>query len=325
MRNLRLVIVAALLAPAVGCNWMKEWREQVRPKSTSRIEPVSAQQLVTYLNDRAARLQSIEYGDTRMRVSGKGIPVPATLDGNLAAVQPRSFRMVSAGRVASAKVDMGSNDELFWVYMQAPGEQPLYVFATHADFEGGRAKLPGGVPFEPDWVMQALGMTTFSPSNAYEEVPVRGSSSSLLQSVPIDEKERTYTLRWPATTPGGREITKEVVFDTEAAGAGRSQIRKHVIRDRKTNKVLAFAEIKAAQTAPAGTDPKTGLPMTVQYPTHVVLRWEEQRFEMDLNLEKAQVNQGVADDAARRALFIRPDIRGATPIDLAKYEFTPPR
>jgi hypothetical protein len=46
---------------------------------------------------------------------------------------------------------------------------------------------------------------------------------------------------------------------------------------------------------------------------------------MDLNLEKAQVNQGVADDAARRALFIRPDIRGATPIDLAKYEFTPPR
>jgi hypothetical protein len=173
--------------------------------------------------------------------------------------------------------------------------------------------------------MQALGMTTFSPNDQYEEVPVRGAAAgALLQTVPIDEKERTYTLRWPTATPTGQPITKEVVFDADAASGTRSQIRKHVIRDRKTNKVLASAEIKAAQTAPAGTDPKSGLPLTVQYPTHVILRWEEQKFEMDLNLDKAQVNQGVAEDPTRRALFIRPDIRGATPVDLAKYEFTPP-
>src|SRR5574338_364221 len=106
MRTLGLVIVAALLSPAVGCNWMKEWREHARPRSTAKIEPVTAQQLVTYLNDRAARLQSIEYGDTRMRVSGKGIPVPATLEGNLAAARPNSFRMVSVARIGSGKVDM---------------------------------------------------------------------------------------------------------------------------------------------------------------------------------------------------------------------------
>ena len=324
MRHLKLVIAAVLLAPAVGCNWMKEWREQARPKSTSSIEPVTAQQLVTYLNGRSARLQSIEYQDVRMRVSGRGM-MSATLDGDLAAAQPRYFKMFGGARVASGKVIMGSNEEQFWLYLDAPGEPPVYVFASHADFESGRAKLPGGIPFEPDWVMQALGMTTFSPDNRYEEVPVRGSSSSLLQTVPIDEKERTYTLRWPATTPGGQAITKEVVFDADAASGTRSQIRRHVIRDRKTSKVLASAEVKAVQSVPAGTDPKTGLALTVQYPTHVVLRWEEQKFEMDLNLEKAQVNQGLADDPTRRALFIRPEIRGATPIDLAKYEFTPTR
>lgn len=322
MRNLKLVIAAALLAPAVGCNWMKEWREQARPKSTSQIEPVSAQQLVTYLNDRAARLQSIEYQDVRMRVSGRGM-MSATLDGDLAAAQPRYFKMFGGARVASGKVIMGSNEEQFWLYLDAPGEPPVYVFAAHTDFESGRAKLPGGIPFEPDWVMQALGMTTFSPNNQYEEIPVRGSSSSLLQTVPIDEKERTYTLRWPATTPGGQAVTKEVVFNTEAASGDRSQVRRHVIRDRKSNKVLASAEIKSAQTAPAGIDPKTGLSMTVQYPTHVVLRWEEQKFEMDMSLDKAQVNQSLADDPTRRALFTRPDIRGTKPIDLAKYEFTP--
>jgi hypothetical protein len=337
MRTLTLIVAAALLSPAVGCNWMKEWRngaDQRGPVGQGKIPEVTPDQLVSYLNDRAARLQSLEYGNTRMRVSGKGIPVPATLDGNLACAQPRNFRMVSSGRVAAAKVDMGSNPEQFWVYVAAPGDAPLYVFASHDDFERGKAKMPGGIPFEPDFVMQALGMTTFAPTNEYEEaaapvsrpatrvslsnppLPPAGSRTS----VPINEKDRTYTLRWRAKTPAGLPVFKEVVFDADAATGTRPQVKKHLIREAAGNKVIASAEIKAAETVRVGTDPKSGVPLAAQYPTHVVLRWEEQKFEMDLLLEKAQVNQA---DTTRAALFTRPDIRGATPIDLAKYEFQP--
>ena len=310
MRTFRLALAAALLSPAVGCNWMKEWREGMnRPTVTGKIPDVTPDQLVTYLNDRASRLQVIEYGDTRVRVSGKGIPVPATLDGNLAAAQPRNFRMVGSGRVAAAKVDMGSNPDQFWVYVAAPGDAPLYVFASHSDFESGKAKMPGGIPFEPDWVMQALGMTVLPPATQY--------------GVTANDKERTYTLGWAATAPGGLQVRKEIVFDVDPATGTRPQVKKHLIRDGRSNKVLASAEVKAAQTVRVGSDPRSGLPLAVQYPTHLILRWEEQRFEMDLTLDKAQVNAGVGDDGPRRALFTRPDIRGATPIDLAKYEFPP--
>ena len=104
------------------------------------LPEVSADVFVNFLNERADRLKTIEFNDTRMRVSGKGIPVPATLDGNLAAAQPRYFRMVSSGRIASAKLDMGSNPQEFWVYVAAPGDTPMYVFASHSDFESGKAK-----------------------------------------------------------------------------------------------------------------------------------------------------------------------------------------
>lgn len=303
MRTLRLLVVATALAPAVGCKWLDEMRgDQGRIRPAGKIPEVSPDRLVTFLNERADRLRSVEYDSTRMRVSGKGIPVPATLDGDLAVAQPRNFRLVSTGRVAAAKVIMGSNDEQFWVYLAAPGDPAMYVYASHDDFASGRAKMPGGLPFEPDWVMQALGMTVYPPTNRYE--------------VSINERERTYTLWWLANSPAG-QVRKEVVFDADAATGSRPQVKRHVIRDPKGG-LIATAEIRSAETVRVGTDPKTGLPLAAQYPTHIVMKWENPRFEMDLSLEKARVNQ--AGDASQ---FARPTIRGTEPIDLARYEFPP--
>ena len=60
-----------------------------------------------------------------------------------------------------------------------------------SDFESGKAQLPGGVPFEPEWVMQALGMTRFPLENQYR--------------VEVDQRARVYKLTWPAKTPGTQE------------------------------------------------------------------------------------------------------------------------
>jgi len=301
-------MLAALVTPSLGCKWVEEMKSsaQAKNKSTDKIQEVHADQLVHFLNERAARMRSVEYSDTRMHVSGKGIPMPATLDGNLAAMQQRMFRMVSSGRVASAKLDMGSNDKEFWVYVAAPGDEPMYVYASHDDYASGRARMPGGIPFEPDWVLQALGMTTFPSTYQY--------------SVAINERDRTYTLSWVAPTPTG-SVRKEIVFDADGATGTRPQVKKHVIRNGKTNAVIAVAEIKSAQTEQIGIVEGTKLPAAIQYPTHIVLKWEDPRFEMDLNLDKATVNASFSEDPSRRGLFARPDIKGARAIDLARYEF----
>lgn len=338
MRRLRLLLCACLLTPAVGCTWMRDTMgvgNRPSNNATGAIPKVTAEQLVGYLNGQAERLKNVNYGEATVSArEGDGLKgviterAYPTLRGRLSASQPRNFRMVATGGLVDAKVDLGSNPDQFWAYLQAPTMQPMYVFASHSDFEANKAKLPGNMPFEPDWVLQALGMTKFPTDAAYEEVsaaatPVStGGGRSPLRAVPVNERDRTYTLRWPATMPNGTQVKKEVIFAADDADASRNepQVRRHLIRDLR-GKLLCSAEIKSARTVPVGgTDPATGRPFVVQYPTEVVLRWEEQKFEMTLKLDSAKVNQEMTQQDMRR-LFDLPNIPGANPVDLAHAKF----
>jgi hypothetical protein len=232
-----------------------------------------------------------------------------TLHGHLAASQPRNFRLKCEG-AAGGNVDLGSNSNQFWAYVHVPASEPMYVYASHVDFETGRAKMPGGMPFEPDWVMQALGMHTFpDPKKFSYAVPK------------LNPSDRTYTLSWQATTPSGLPIQKEVVFDADKAAEGKPQVKKHLIRSAKDNKVICSAEVKSVQTVPAANSDPRGGPVSVQCPTHIVLKWEQQNVELDLMLSGVQVNNPFTDDYLRR-LFTRPENVGAPAYDLSKVEFT---
>ena len=305
MKSARLILCVAVLCPLVGCEWLRsKGGDQNRPRPTGALDPVQPSQLVTYLNERSGRLQSITDADVRV-VAKSGI-MSQTLQCTLYAAQPRNFRMAGDSGAVGAKVDLGSNPDQFWVYAKIPTLDPMFVYASHTDFDTGRAKIPGGIPFEPDWVMQAFGMTTFSPNNRY--------------TVKTDDKARTYTLRWPAVTPGGASVIKEVVFDGDAATGTRPQVKRHVIRDTK-DKVICYAEIKAAKTVQTGGVDAKGLPLAVQYPTSMELKWVEQKFEMDLLVRSAKINEPLTPEKTRY-FFSRPNIPNTKPIDLARYDLS---
>lgn len=336
MSRLRLVLCAVLLTPSVGCTSIREWlgRNQT-PANTGAVPKVTAEQLVGYLNAHADRLQSLTYGS--VGVSGRDGLMEFNLNGHMAASQPRNFRMVvTRGGLINSKVDVGSNEQLFWASaVDVPTVPPMYVFASHADFEQGKARLPGNVPFEPDWVLQALGMKRYPLNAAYEEVTVPDGPATPAgraplppaprKSVPINEKDRTYTLRWPTTTPGGAEVFKEIVFAADDADAARNQpqVKRHLIRDAR-GKVLALAEVKSAHTVPVGgTDPVTKRPYVIQYPTEIELKSDDQKFKLVLRLDAAKVNQPVSPQDAGR-LFDLPNIAGLRPTDLAHARFDSP-
>jgi hypothetical protein len=294
-----LMITGALMLPGVGCSWMQNnLGMRPKPTGTGALPPVQAEQLVGYLNERASRLESITYYHVSLRAFEKGIPTPA-LTGTMGCAQPRNFRLIAKGGLAG-DLDLGSNSDQFWAYVKATGS-PLFIYASYADFESGRAQLPAGMPFEPDWVMQVVGMTTLPPGQNY--------------SVATNDRERTYTLSWSARTPQGMDVKKEIIFEGDAATATRPQVRKHLVKDAKTGKVICTADVKRAQTTQLGTG-------VMQYPTQVSLRWEEQKFEMDLSLSEAKLNEPQsAEMSARR--FQMPRNLGTNPINLAEYRFGP--
>jgi hypothetical protein len=316
MRLARLLLPACLLAPSAGCESFRDWvkRTPRPPVGTGTVQKVTAEQLVGYLNDHAGRLQSLQYGNVTVTASEgdglrKALAENFTAQGSLFAQQPRKFRLsVERGGLVNAKVDTGSNPDQFWAFVDVPGVPKMYVFASHADFQDGKAKLPDGVPFEPDWVMQALGMTTFPPGPAYQ--------------AKTDEKARTHTLFWDARTPGGVPVRREIVFAADDADAARNQpqVRRHVIRgapDAKNpdGRVIGEAEVKAARTVAVGTQ-------AVQYPTEIELHGGDARSRVVLKLDAAKVNQISPQNA--RHYFERREIPGVTAVDLAHYEFKAP-
>jgi len=302
MKSIHLLVIAAVFAPSLGCSWIKG-NMGIHPTpnpnaGSGALPPVQSEQLVGYLNERASRLESITYYHVSLRAFEKGIPTPA-LTGTMGCSQPRNFRLIAKGGLAG-DVDLGSNSEQFWAYVKATG-QPLFVYASYADFESGKAQLPAGMPFEPDWVMQVVGMTTLPPGMNYTVTP--------------NQKERTYTLAWSARTPQGQDVRKEIIFEADPAAGTRPQVRRHLVKDAKSGKLICTADVKRAQTSQLGTG-------IIQYPTQVSLKWEEQKFEMDLSLSEAKVNEPQSPEMTTRR-FQMPKNLGTNPINLAEYRFGP--
>lgn len=307
MRSVKLAMIGLAIASlgANGCDTLRRLGDWARPPAnTAPLEPRDAAQFVGYLNQQAGYLRTIRFDDVSVSARGPDGPMPRLTEGTLACSKPRNFRMMSGHLLTSGtEVDLGSNDQEFWMFVKRP--EPTLLYASHTDYSAGKANLP--IPFETDWVLQALGMYDFDPTAAY--------------FVDVDQKDRVYTLSWDTRTPQGQDVRKVVVFSGDRQTGGKPQVRKHVILDANRD-MVASAEIKEVIETSAGVNPTTGQPIVLQVPTHVILEWPIQKFKMDLTLAKPRVNETFTPQESD-FFFRRPDIPGAQVVDLSRANFRP--
>lgn len=64
-------------------------------------------------------------------------------------------------------VDVGSNTELFWIWMKASTrEQPeVMYYAEHDDYDRSAMRL--SIPLDPKWLLDGLGLSQFSPQDRH--------------------------------------------------------------------------------------------------------------------------------------------------------------
>ena len=308
MRSVRIGLVGLSVAAlgTTGCETLKRLGSWTRPPAnTAVLADRDPGQFVTYLNQQAGYLQSIRYDDVAVSARGPDGPMPRLTEGTLACSKPRNFRMISGHLLTSgSEVDLGSNDQEFWMFVKRP--DPTLLYASHDDYAAGRAALP--IPFETDWVLEALGMSTYDPNLAY--------------TADADQKDRVYTLSWDDRTPQGEAVRKVIVFSGDRESGERPQVRKHVVLDAARN-VVASAEITEVERRVVPAPPNSQqADMTYTIPTHVVLEWPQQKFKMDLTLAKPRVNEPFSD-AEYNYFFRRPDIPGANEVNLATANIRP--
>jgi len=212
-----------------GCGHLRNWRNQGQDPWASQpcqLPPnPTVHDVVHHVNTNVDRLHSWR----ATRAEFKSSEFPIKLPGHIAVQQGGHLRLVVTSVGGRTEFDMGSNPDVFWMASPWMKEHP-YVYCQHQDFELVQQQLV--VPFEPEWLMQVLGVEPFS---------VDGTEMT------FDSERRLAKLATTTPGPNGELFRREMVVE-----ACHGRILEHALYDGRGH-CLAKANLSNHRR-----DPKSG-------------------------------------------------------------------
>jgi hypothetical protein len=281
MRQISIALILGSLLFVTGC---PPFQKKTNPDLRAQV-PAStptAAELVASLNDNARKIQSVGCRYVDIDVA-EGDKPGVSLRGWMYCQKPKSFRL-NASLAGNTEVDMGSNNNEFWYWIRR--SEPPYLFhCSHDEFARGQVRLQ--VPFQPEWIIEALGMAEYDPAKNYQVVA----------------NKNQIELIEPAVLPQGQQVNKVTVITRSQAGL---QVTGHVLRDSQ-NKEICTAAIERVQQ-----DPATGAIV----PKVVDLKWTAEHVKMKLHMPGASVNG--MEGQRNPDLYARPVLKDIQSFDLAR-------
>ncbi len=216
-----------------------------------------------------------------------------SVSGYLAMERPRNFKLAMKGPMNRDMADIGSNDDEFWFWISNKKDNAVR-FCRHDEI----ASSALASTFEPEWVMEALGLRL-----------IPESESSTLAST---KGPRPGTHLLTQRRKGGRNETmiKETVIDD----SGRILEHRLYGADRK---MMARATVSKFRTLPIANPDGSGEMVNAWIPEHVKLEWFQERMALDIVLNGVVANPTFTE-TKRAAMFVEPTPSGAQRIDLAR-------
>jgi hypothetical protein len=244
------------------------------------MENATRDQIVAAVNQNSSRIQSITATSVTITIPDMmGLPL---LSGNIAAERPGHFRL-TAGTIAGQEIDIGSNDELFWMWVRR-NQPPAVYFCRHAQF--ANSNIRQFMPIEPSWLLAAMGIVDIDPASVFDG------------PLPSARGQGTVELRSWLPSASGR-LQRVTVVD-----ARRAWVIEQDIYDQSGTTLLASAR---ADSHRYYEREQVSLPdrVTIQLPTA--------NLRMTINLGPVQINQLGPN---RNQLFTLPTFEGYQQVDL---------
>ncbi len=277
---LLLIVAGTFALSGASCPQMLQ-----RAAPLPRVLPPSPtlEQVIEVANRNSSQIRS--FSTNRASLSGSGFP---SLGASVAFERQRRFRLRAGTGMLGAELDVGSNDELFWFWVRRE-QPPAVYFCRHDQWAACPARRT--VPFDPDWLIEALGITEFDPA-----LPHQGP-----QYLPND-KLRIDTIR---NTPEG-PVTKITILD----GSQGWILEQYVFDARRQ---LVASSVAGGHRR----DPLSGLVL----PTTVQIKCPAAQLDMRIDLGNVEINR-LSGDAT--ALWSMPSYPNAAVVNLAEAAAPPP-
>ena len=212
--SVSIVLLAFLLTTQTGCQLFARFGQRTPIVPSVFQNTPTKDQLIQTLNAQASAVRQLS---TTVKVAMDGMP---KLRGTLQLERPGRLRL-KAGLmgVSELGVDVGSNDQRFWVWVRAslPGERPTIYYADHAQWQN--SQIQRSLPLDPAWLIDGIGLTEFKPNEIHEG-----------PFVDPDGRLKLITFR---QTGSGRQ-TRVTLIDSRSA-----QIEQQAVYDAN-NRLLAY-------------------------------------------------------------------------------------
>jgi hypothetical protein len=276
-----------LLVGLAGCNPEGGGRINIlRPGGAIKPPPAEVPQvvdLVSYLNTNSQSIPGIQCDNVTLTCQ-QGMGLPISLDGRLRCQGPRNFRM-SGDSFVGREVDLGSNDQEFWYWIKRG--DPFQVYCSYQALEQGKVqKMP--FPFQPDWVLEAMGLGKYGPASKYE----------------MTYDDTTLKLIEKTRSPQGQPVRKVIVFRRLKAEGNQPQVLAWLLLDDATGKEICSCHISE----------RVLVANKAEIPRKFELRWPEQKMKLGIRLDNATVNGQIPPN-----VFVRAPLKGVESFNLATW------
>jgi hypothetical protein len=291
MRKKKVWLALTVLVGLAGCNTDGAGRVNLLNRPNGGVKPAPSEvpqvvDLVAYLNNNAQGIPGIQSDDVTLTCQ-QGLFPKVTLTGLLRCQGPRNFRL-GGNLMGSREVDLGSNDQEFWYWIKRG--DPFQVYCSYQALEQGQVqKLP--FPFQPDWVLEAMGMGKYGPADRYQ----------------LSSDDTTLKLIERTRSPQGQMVKKVIVFNrNKAVAPNQPQITAFLLLDDATNKEICSCHISE----------RLIIANKGEIPRKFELRWPEQKLTLGIRLDGVTANAQIPPQ-----VFVRTPLKGVESLNLATLKF----
>ena len=268
-----LVIIAA-----TGCrshSWLRRGGGDPPPIAFS----------VAAVNANTQRVQSLQ-------TQGATISIPGapSIGAEIAVERPRRLRLRAKTQLLGPELDLGSNDDLFWLWAARMPESSVF-FARHDQFATSRARQMLAV--EPAWLIEALGL-------------VEIDAASVLEGPHADGGDRVK-LRTTLATAGG-QYTRLLILHNRYAWV----LEQHVYDER--GQLIASARNSGHEYHTVDG---------VSLPKRIAVEMPQGLLKLQLDVDRWAINQPLAEGSTAFELP-RSTLSNYPFVDMADPKFVPP-
>jgi len=281
-----LLVAIAACSGVAGCRW-NQWllRGPAEPPPIAFSNLPNPLEAVTAVNANTQRVQSLQSQGATL-----SIPGAPSIGAEIAIERPRKLRMKAGTQLLGPELDLGSNNELFWLWAARMPDSSVF-FARHDQFANSRARQMLAV--EPAWLIEALGLVEIDPA-------------SVIEGPHADSGDR-LKLRTTLSTAGGQH-TRLLVLHSKYAWV----LEQHVYDEQGQLVASAFNSNHEYRAIDG-----------VSLPKKIAVQMPQGLLRLQLDVDRWNINQPLNDPQTTFELP-RSQLGNYPFVDLADPSFVPP-